>query len=159
MATLDELVSAMSDARVQFNLSETAIQRAVAFDADAVLFPPLLALTTLLVAGARKKDLRAAEAPLWTAASLTEHFVGLGTLAPKLERSVAVRRRCADALVFLENANLVEVGPAPDRIVACTPAGNGFVRDAKKRLDDLGLLVRGLAKAHATVTARGLSLW
>ena len=158
MATLDDLVSAMSEARVRFNLSETAIQRAVAFDPDAVLFPPLLALTTLLVASARK-DLRAAEAPVWTAASLTEHFVGLGTLAPKLERSVAVRGRCADALVFLENANLVEVGPEPDRIVSCTSAGSRFVRDAKKRLDDLGLLARGLAKAHTTVTAKGLRLW
>ncbi len=158
MTTLDELVSAMADARVRFNLSEPAIERAVDFDPDAVLFPPLLALTTLLVAGGRK-DLRASEAPIWTAASLTEHFVGLGTLSPKLQRSVAVRSRCADALIFLENAQLVEVGPGPERFVVCTSAGNGFVRAARKRVDELGLLVRGLDRAHSAVTARGLGLW
>ena len=154
----DELIKAMASAGVRLKLDEVSIDRAAAFDPDAMFYSPLIALSLLVVADERK-TMRTSEAPVWTAATLTEHFVGLAALGPRLERSVVLRRRCVDALVFLENTELVKVGDAPSRVVNCAAQGKKFLRVIADKHDGAGTLVRGLVNAHANVDARGLSLW
>ena len=119
---------------------------------DALFHLPLLVLAMMVIV--RRAPRRTAVLGRYVAMLLAEHFSPLRRSPHGLETSVTLRRRCADAVAFLEASKLATVSPDSQREVALTPEGKRRLDRATREADDLGLLVRGLARNQARVTAR-----
>jgi hypothetical protein len=85
---------------------------------------------------------------------LVEHFTALRRSPHSLETSLTLRRRCAEALAFLEAAGLVAVSQDSHRIVGLTQAGKDHFERVARDGTDLGLLVRQLRTSQDRVVAR-----
>lgn len=68
---------------------------------------------------------------------------------------MTLRRRCADALAFLEITCLVKVSEDDARNVSLTDIGRRHLQKAFRDKGDLGLLVRQLRTNHERAKARG----
>lgn len=158
MKTLDELVEIASEQNVRIRVNTGALSRVTDDTIDGLFHVPLLALAILVISGARKGGLLTADVGSWTLATLSKHFEGLKLSRSHLRWSVLLRRRCADALVFLEEAGFVVVHEAPARIAVATLPGRDFLRRAAERADEIGVLTRQLRRAHNIVEQTGLQL-
>jgi hypothetical protein len=85
---------------------------------------------------------------------LVEHFSALRRSPHGLETSLTLRRRCADALAFLEAAKLAAVSPDSRREITPTQEGKHHLDRAAREANDLGLLIRELARNQERVKAR-----
>jgi hypothetical protein len=119
---------------------------------DALFHLPLLALAILVIA--RRKPFRTTVLGWEVALLLTEHFTALKYIPHALETSLTLRRRCADALAFLEAAGLVLVSPDRLRDVTLSDDGKAHLDRAARESTDLGLLVRQLKVTQDRVIAR-----
>jgi hypothetical protein len=119
---------------------------------DALFHLPLLALAILVIA--RRKPFRTTVLGWEVALLLTEHFTALRNTPHALESSLTLRRRCADALAFLEAAGLVLVSPDRLRAVTLSVDGKGHLDRAARESTDLGLLVRQLKVTEDRVIAK-----
>ncbi len=119
---------------------------------DALFHLPLLALGAMIIA--RRTPFRTAVLGRSVAMLLVEHFGALRHSPHGLETSLTLRRRCADALAFLEAAGLVMVSEDRQRNVTLTPAGKNHIDRAARDATDLGLLIRQLRTNQERVTAR-----
>lgn len=121
--------------------------------ADALFHLPLLALALLTVA--RPGPFPTSRAARSVATLFVEQYASLRNGERSLLNSITLRRRCAEALVFLEISGLVEVSNDDKRLVKLTPTGTQrFDRFRHKDATDIGVLVRALRKAQARVQAR-----
>ena len=119
---------------------------------DALFHLPLLALAVMVIA--RRTRFRTAALGRNVAMLLAEHFSALRRSPHGLETSLTLRRRCADALAFLEAAKLAAVSPDSRREVTLTQEGKRHLDRATRKTNDLGLLVRELARNQERVKAR-----
>lgn len=119
---------------------------------DALFHLPLLALAAMIIA--RRAPFRTICLGRNVAMLLVEHFTALHRAPHCLEISFTLRRRCADALAFLEAAGLAEISRDQERIVTLTPEGKGHIDHAFRDGTDLGLLVRRLRNNQERVLAR-----
>ena len=119
---------------------------------DALFHLPLLALAAMIIA--RRMPFRTVFLGRSVSMLLVEHFTALRNASHGLETSVTLRRRCADALAFLEAAGLVTVSQDNQRIVTLTQAGKNHIDHAARDNTDLGLLVRRLRISQERVMAR-----
>jgi hypothetical protein len=94
----------------------------------------------------------------WTLATLVHHCDALRIARGRIQWSVLLRRRCADALVFLENVELVTIRSTPSRTVTLTDTGRHFIARLRGRADEAGVLVRQLDRAHHAVEQGGFQL-
>lgn len=119
---------------------------------DALFHLPLLALAVMIVAC--RKPFRTTVLGSNVALLLTEHFTALRNTPHALETSLTLRRRCADALAFLEAAGLVVVSPDPMRTVTLSTSGKSNLDRIARDASDLGLLVRQMRITQDRVIAR-----
>jgi hypothetical protein len=158
MRTLDEIAAEATNANVRLKVNTDALARASETAIDGLFHTPLLALTTLVIARARKSGLPTSDIATWTLGTLVRHFEALRLARTRIQWSVLLRRRCADALVFLENVGLAGVHEAPARTVHITVNGRGFINNLARGADEIGVLVRQLERAHRAVEQGGLEL-
>jgi hypothetical protein len=118
---------------------------------DALFHLPLLALAAMIIA--RQTPFSTVSLGRNVAMLLVEHFAALRNPSHGLETSLTLRRRCADALAFLEASNLVSIS-GPQRFVSLTDAGKKHIDTAARDATDLGLLVRQLRTSQERVKAR-----
>jgi hypothetical protein len=114
--------------------------------ADALFHLPLLALAIMVIA--RHASFRTVALGRMVAVLLVEHFSALRTSPHGLETSVTLRRRCADALAFLEAAGLTVVTDDTLRYVSLTPSGKSHLELALRDTTDLGMFVRQMRRSH-----------
>jgi hypothetical protein len=88
---------------------------------DALFHLPLIAMAIMIIT--RQTPFRTMIMGRSVALLLIEHFTALQRSVHGLETSLTLRRRCADALAFLEAAGLAMVSQDGQRIVALTAAG------------------------------------
>lgn len=119
---------------------------------DALFHLPLLALAAMVIA--RRTPFRTIVLGRSVAMLLVEHFGGLRHSRHGLETSLTLRRRCADALAFLEAAGLVTVSQDRQRVVTLTQAGKTHIDRSGRDASDLGLLIRQLRINQERVKAR-----
>jgi hypothetical protein len=119
---------------------------------DALFHLPLLALTMMIIA--RRSPFRTVALGRNVAMLLVEHFAALRRAPHGLETSLTLRRRCADALAFLEAAGLVDVSRDSQRVVTLTTAGKKQIDRGRRDSSDLGLLIRQLRITQDRVRAR-----
>src|SRR5580658_9467190 len=105
---------------------------------DALFHLPLLALAVMVIA--RRKPFKTTVLGWNVALLLTEHFTALRHTPHALETSLTLRRRCADALAFLEAAGLVAVSADRLRTVTLSSEGKTNLDRATRDATDLGLL-------------------
>ena len=119
---------------------------------DALFYMPLLALTVMVIA--RRTPFRTVALGRSVAMLLVENFSALSHSTHGLETSITLRRRCADALAFLEASRLVMVSDDGERTVTLTDLGRKRFDNCLRDPSDLGLLVRQLRITQERVKAR-----
>jgi hypothetical protein len=119
---------------------------------DALFHKPLLALAAMVIA--RNAPFPTIILGRSVAMLLAEHFTALRHSAHVLEMSFTLRRRCAEALAFLESARLVAISEDRQRIVSLTHAGKAHIDSSGRDASDLGLLIRQLRITQERVRAR-----
>jgi hypothetical protein len=119
---------------------------------DALFHLPLLALAIMTIA--RRKKFRTIDLGRRVAGLMVERFTALRHSPTALDRSVTLRRRCVNALVFLEILGLVTVSDDSLRFVSLTPDGKARLDKARRGEDDLSLLIRQLRDAEDKSNAR-----
>ena len=119
---------------------------------DALFHLPLLALVVMVIAS--RAALSTVLLGRKVALLLVEHFIALRRSPHGLETSLTLRRRCADALAYLEAAKLVTVSNEPTREIALTQVGKNRLEVASRDASDLGLLIRQLRISQRRVMAR-----
>lgn len=119
---------------------------------DALFHIPLLALAIMVIA--RKGSFRTAVLGTQVAMLLVEQFVALRRMPHGLGTSLTLRRRCADALAFLETIGMVSVSQDDERNVSLTQIGKEQLDRGSRDSGDLGLLVRQLRVNQERVKAR-----
>jgi len=119
---------------------------------DALFHLPLLALAAMIIA--RQTPFRTAVLGRNVAMLLVEHFAALRRSPHGLETSLTLRRRCADALAFLEASGSAMISQDRQRIVTLTQAGKNHIDRVARDVTDLGLLVRQLRIDQERVMAR-----
>lgn len=155
---LDALVEYAERSSLHLKVNTDRLREASQQQDDAMFQVPLLALCILVIARREKNELRVADLSLLVATTLVEHFVGVKRAGPRLKWSIPLRRRCADGLVFLENAELVIVDSGYARTVSVSDLGKASLRKLRVRPDEVGMLVRGLDGAFRAAKQRGLEL-
>lgn len=119
---------------------------------DALFHLPLLALAVMVIA--RRTPFRTIALGRSVAMLLVEHFTALRRSPHGLETSLTLRRRCADALAFLEAAGLAAISQDNERIVTLTEIGKNNLDRSGRDATDLGLLIRQLRITQERVRAR-----
>ena len=119
---------------------------------DALFHLPLLALAMMVIV--RRSPFETATLGRRVAMLLAEHFSPLQRSPHRLETSVTLLRRCAEALAFLEASKLVTVSEDSRREVELTRDAKHHLGRAAREPSDLGLLVRGLIRNQGRVQAR-----
>lgn len=158
MRDLDEFAAEARKAELHLAVDAEGLNRVMATSGDSLFYVPILAFCILVVARGKKGTLATADIAIWTAATLTRFFAGLAGARKKLEWSVPHRRRCADALVFLESVRLLRVEERPQRQIECTPEGMEFVRTTIARPDEVGLFCRSLDRSYRALEHHGIGL-
>ena len=119
---------------------------------DALFHIPLLALAIMVIA--RREKFRTVVLGTSVAMLLVEQFVALRHMSQCLGTSLTLRRRCADALAFLESTGMVDISQSDERNVSLTQAGKEHLDRGSRENGDLGLLVRQLRINQERVRAR-----
>lgn len=158
MKSLDEIVELADAHKVRLRINTAALARVTDATIDGLFHVPLLALTILVISVARKDGLPTTDVGTWTLATLSKHFEALRLSRSHLRWSVLLRRRCADALIFLEQAGLIVVREVPNRSAQATLPGRDFTRKALSQADEIGVLTRQLRRAYRAVEQTGLEL-
>jgi hypothetical protein len=158
MRPLAELIAEASRSQVRLDVEATAVKAASAATIDGLFHVPLLALTIVTIVRARRTGLATRDVATWTLGTLSKHFEALRLSKSHLRWSVLLRRRCADALVFLETSGLIAVQEGPPRTLKLTLNGRGFIAKASAGIDETGVLARQLARAYQSVVRAGLEL-
>lgn len=118
---------------------------------DALFHLPLLALAILVLS--KSEVLTSDRVGRRVAHLLIENFQSLREI-DTLEWSITLRRRCAEALTFLEIVTLVEVRGHELRTVELTPQGKELLARGLRDETDLGQLLRSLMRAQARASLR-----
>jgi hypothetical protein len=158
MRTLDDFIVVATAEQVQLRVNTEALSRASETYVDGIFHVPLLALTILVIARERRAGLATTDLATWTIGTLVRHFDALQLARGRIQWSVVLRRRCADALVFLEDVGLAGVHEAPSRTVHISANGRDLLRKLSHRADEVGVLVRQIERAYKAVNQSGLEL-
>jgi hypothetical protein len=150
---VDEFLVSLATSDVRLALADDVAPRRNAPETmDALFYMPLLAVSMMIIA--RRTPFRTVALGRSVAALLVEHFSALRRSTHGLETSITLRRRCADALAFLEASKLVSVSEDRDRTVALTDVGKKQIDGGMREANDLGLLMRQLRTSQERVKAR-----
>ena len=158
MKSLDDIVAEATAANVRLRVNTDALSRVSGATIDGLFHTPLLGLTILVIARARRSGLPTTDLATWTLGTLVKHFEALRLARGRIQWSVLLRRRCADALVFLENVGLANVREDPTRTVHISTQGRDFILKLARGADEAGVLVRQLERANRAVEQGGLEL-
>ena len=126
---------------------------------DTQFYVPLLALAILVVARRKSDGLHTSELTTWTCATLARNFTDAEAAKQRFRWSFEIRRRCADALVFLENVGLVTIREDSSRLVKLTVPGLDFLRKCSDAETDVGRLTRALVRSYTVIQKAGLDLF
>lgn len=150
---VDVFLENVSESGLRLTAADTGALRARAPETmDALFHLPLLALAVMAIA--RRTPFRTVALGHNVALLLVEHFSALRRSPHSLETSLTLRRRCADALAFLEAAKLAAVSPDSRREVTLTVEGKRYFDRAAREANDLGLLLRELLRNQERVKVR-----
>ena len=150
---VDAFLESVSEKELKLRPQDGAALRARAPESiDALFHLPLLALAVMVIA--RRTPFQTFAMGRSAALLLAEHFSALRRSPHGLQTSLTLRRRCADALAFLEAAGLVTVSADGRRDVALSPAGRQHLDKMSRDRTELGLFVRQLRVSHERAKAR-----
>lgn len=150
---IDAFLESVSQSDLRLRLQDADALRARAPETvDALFHLPLLALAVMVIV--HRSPFQTMAMGRSVAMLLTEHFSALRRSPHGLQTSLTLRRRCADALAFLEAAGLVTVSSDRRRDVALSPSGKQHVDKTSRDRTELGLFVRQLRVSQERAKAR-----
>jgi hypothetical protein len=149
---VDAFLERISERNLSLPATRESSNRRAPERIDALFHLPLLALAIMVIA--HRKQFMTTVLGSNVALLLTEHFTALKHTPHALETSLTLRRRCADALAFLEAAGLIAVSPDRLRTVTLSSEGKANLDHATRDSTDLGLLLRQLKITQDRVIAR-----
>lgn len=140
---VDEFLQSVSDNDLKLRPQDSAALRARAPETiDALFHLPLLALAVMVIA--RRTPFLTLATGRNVALLLTEHFSALHRAPHALLTSLTLRKRCADALAFLEASGLITVSSDGRREVTLSVSGRQHFDKMTRDRSELGLFVRRL---------------
>lgn len=153
MIDLDALRERVRNGNIRFPVPADGVPEASAPEAvDALFHLPLLALAILTAA--RQRPFQTVALGRTVARLFVARFAALRDTPTILERSVTMRRRAVEALVFLEATGLVTVSNDERREIALTEAGKVKLDRARRAEDERGFFLKQLRGAHDRAVAR-----
>jgi hypothetical protein len=158
---MKSLENFVEDARLKdlhLQVKPEHLDRAARSSHEGLFHIPLIAVCILVMARRLKPQLRTSELASWTGATLGHQFYGMQAACRKLEWSLQHRKRCADALLFLESVQLAKIEETPERHVVCTQAGLQFLVQRSKSPDEIGIMIHGLERSCRAIELEGLHL-
>ena len=149
---LDALLERVANADIRFPVPDGRVAETSAPETvDALFHLPLLALA--IMTAARHKPFPTVALGRTVARLLVARFAALRDTPTILERSVTMRRRAVEALVFLESAGLVAVSRDDRREISLTDAGKTRLDRARRAQDERGFVLKQLRSAHDRAVA------
>src|SRR5258708_5930651 len=124
MSDFDDFLEKVKTYSLNVKVDQTTVDSLMV--SDILFHTPIISLA-LLVISYSHKELTVAEMPHWIGAVLSNSFWGTKTTNRKLEWSLVLRNRYADALVFLEANRLVTV-KGKLRNIAVSDEGRKFIQ-------------------------------
>lgn len=158
MTHLDEIAQVATAANARLRLNQVGLARASSHSTDELFQIPLIALTILVAGRSLRVGLSTADLTTWTLSILLRHAQVERGARDRIQWSGTLRRRCADALVFLEAAGLVRINDVGSRTLFVSKDGHDLVRKHSASADEAGVLVRGLERACNAIRQGGLEL-
>ena len=155
MSSYEKFLNEVKEANVNFNINTENTH--VLLSGEVLFHTPLLSLTILCISASVKKPFASIEVSNWTGSILSQTFWGPKAANRKLEWSLTLRKRCADAMVFLETMELITV-EGDNRLIKLSDKGKEFCRKGLKREDEFGQLVRGIRRATLDTEIKGFTL-
>lgn len=155
MSEYEKFIKEAKEKGLKFDIAHEGASKLLA--GDVLFHTPLLSLAILVIANSFKNQFTASEVSNWTGSVLAQTFWGPKQANRKLEWSLTLRKRCADALIFLESMDLISVY-GDSRAISVTEKGKDFCRKGMKREDDYGQLVRGIRRSAIDVDLKGFTL-
>jgi hypothetical protein len=150
---LDALLERIGDTDIRFPVPAGGVAHTSAPETvDALFHLPLLAL--VIMTAARHKPFPTVALGRTVARVLVERFRALRDTPTVLERSVTLRRRAVEALVFLEMAGLVIVSDDDRREISISAEGQGRLDRARRAQDEQAFFLRQLRSAQDRAVAR-----
>jgi hypothetical protein len=156
--SLEELVrdAVASGAQLRVDVSTA---RKVPADLGLVFHVPLIALSILVTAHEQHGHLSTGALSRWVAGVLSELCFGATEEVRRYQWSFVLRDRCAHALVFLEQARLVDVTDGEQRTIRVNELGRKFLQESADRAaGPVPELLRDLRRAYRAARAKGLML-
>jgi hypothetical protein len=158
MRSLDEIAAAATAADVRLRINQAGLARASVQSGDELFQVPLIALAMLVVGRAMRAGLATADVTTWTLSTLLRHAQVERGARDRIQWSAPLRRRCADALAFLENSKLVTVDEKGGRSMFVAADGHALIRKLSYSADESGVLIRSLERACSALRHGGLEL-
>lgn len=156
MRTLDEIAQEAVERGVRLAMDRDSLDRAVRNVPEGLFHVPLISLVILVILQERRGGLQLSDVSTWTLATLLRHSQASGAAKFRNAWSLQVRKRCAEAIVFLENRNFVVVDNRGSRFVSLAPDGREFIRTLFRAPSEAGMLARSLRREYSAVEQVGL---
>lgn len=154
--SFDELIALATEKNISFKVKVEDSKAQSPYETDILFHIPLIAMSILLAVRRTRKGLPIGELSSWVAGMLKTRYPRLDESAVRLTFSIALRRRIADAVFFLETVGLVKVSETSPRMVQISDKGREFINREIAREDTQGALIRSLRDSAEVVHQRGL---
>jgi hypothetical protein len=150
---LDALLERVGGADIRFPVpAGRVVETSAPETVDALFHLPLLALA--IMNAARRKPFPTVALGRTVARLFVERFAALRDTPTVMERSVTMRRRAVEALVFLEMAGLVVVSRDERREISISDDGKARLDRARRAQDERAFFLKQLRSAQDRAAAR-----
>lgn len=149
---LDDFIALVSGKNVRLHVESVGAPLRIPGKVDAIFHLPLLSVA--IIVAVKMGQVHSFSVGRCVARLLVEHFGQLRTASNILEWSITLRRRCAEALAFLEATSLVRFDETSRRI-DLSAEGKALLARGLRNRNDVGQLVRGLVRSQSRVIQRG----
>lgn len=158
MNALAEMEKLAASGSVCLRVIPERLQKKLSTSKESIFQVPILSLAILSLAKNAPKNLRCEELTRWTLATLARQYPTIRMTGRRMAWSIALRKHCAEAILFLERTRMVEILETPDRQIKATKEGVTFLRKLRNQSEGIGLLARSLDRSANAALQGGLDL-
>ncbi|HYX32754.1 MAG TPA: hypothetical protein VE954_06540 [Oligoflexus sp.] len=142
----DNLIEKLAKASVIIRVASDDLDEAEPeYNGETLFYEPLIALAVLILTSIKYGSLQSGRVSFCVSQILATIFPGFSPLKRRLEWSIVLKSRCADALCFLEASDLVKV--TTERSISITERGRNFLSQRKNADAHFALLARSIERA------------
>lgn len=157
--TFEEVMSLADEQNVRFEIHDTE-KKSVKnpYMSEALYYLPLISLNVLLLIRSKTNGYKLNDMNEWVVGIFKNLYGRLSESGLELLWSISMKRKIADAVVFLEATGLVVVSDSSARMVKITKEGRALINQCLKDKSEQGVLLRKIRAALEECKAKGIEL-